>query len=285
MSCEHDCDRPPVFPSEIHNRPGLSHFGYRIGTYAKMRAHMLDRLAKEPALSGWTHFGPDEPGIALLEGTAIIGDILTFYQQLYGNETKLGTADWSESVADLIRITGYRPAPGLGGAALFALEIDGTDPVVVPAGFPFEAQLETQDAPSLFESTAAIEAYPAFNAFHLYRPRLGLQPIGRGAASLDIVRLGTAADLATRAEADLKEGDRVMILSGPFDPQEILVVSSVEEHLDRVTIHFDGAVQESHPAEVTAYKIGRTFRHFGADAPREFTTFRESPPKVHLHDA
>ena len=283
MSCEHDCDRPPIFPKNINNRPGLARYKYRIGTYTSMREHMLGQLVKRPGLTGWTHLRSDEPGIALLEGAATIGDILTFYQQFYGNETKLGTAEWSQSVRDLIRLTGYRPGPGLGGAALFALQVDGLLPVVVPAGFPFEAQLETQDAPSKFESTEAVEAYPAFNSFHLYRPRLGPQPIKKGAKSLDIARFGTARDLATRSEPDLKEGDRVIILSGLLDPQEILVVASVEVHLDRVTIHFDGALRQNHPAEVRAFKIGRTFRHFGADSAREFTTFHESPPSVSVH--
>jgi len=278
MSCEHDCSNPPVFPIDIHNRPGLSRFEYRIGTYPSMRTHMLDQLVKHPALVGWSHLGSDEPAIALLEGVATLGDILTFYQQFYGNETKLGTAAWSQSIRDLIRLTGYRPAPGLGGTALFALQVDNPLPVIVPAGFPFEAQLLTQDAPSRFESTAPLKAYGAFNAFHLYRPRLGLQPIRKGATSLDIARFGSARDLATRAEPDLQQGDRIMILTGPFDAHEILVVDSVDVHLDRVTIHFDGALQQNHPAEVRAFKIGRTFRHFGADAPREFTTFRENSP-------
>jgi hypothetical protein len=286
MSCEHDCDRPPAFPIDIANRPGLTHVRYRLGAYARMRAHMRDRLVKAPALAGWTHLGADEPGIALLEGTALIGDILTFYQELYGNETWLATARWPDNVADLVRLTGYRPAPGLGGAAVFALAVEGETPVLVPAGFPIEAQLEGFEAPSKFETEAAIEAFPAFNAFHLYRPRLGLQPIAKGATSLDVVKLGGATDLATRmtAEDEIGAGDRIMILSGPFDPHEILVVAAVETRLDRVTLHFEGAVQESHPAEVTAFKIGRTFRHYGADAPGTFTTFRESPPKVSVHD-
>ncbi|MEM8699972.1 MAG: hypothetical protein AAGF44_12420, partial [Pseudomonadota bacterium] len=110
MSCEHDCDRPDIFPLDIENRPGLAAFRYRIGTYARMRAHMLDRLTKSEPLQGWSHLSPDEPGIALLEGAALVGDILSFYQQLYANETKLATAAWDDTLRDLVRLTGYRPA-------------------------------------------------------------------------------------------------------------------------------------------------------------------------------
>ena len=281
MSCEHDCDRPALFPAPIRNRPGLSHFRYRIGDYATMRGHMLDRLVKAPALAGWTHLGPDEPGIALLEGAALLGDILTFYQELYANETKLPTAAWQDSIFNLVRLTGYRPAPGLGGAATFALDVAET--TIVPAGFAFQAQLDGFEKPSIFESTAAIEALPAFGAFHLYRRRKGLQPI-KGATSLDIVKLGGRTDLATRADHGIKAGDRVLILSGPLDPYEIVVVKDTVEHLDRVTLNLEGIVQEDHPAEVTAFRIGRSFRHFGADAPREFATYRDDPPKTTMHD-
>ena len=280
MSCDHDCDRPLRFPAEISNRPGLARFRYRIGDYASMRAHMLDQLVKAPALAGWTHLGSDEPGIALLEGTALVGDILTFYQELYCNETKLPTAAWQESVFDLVRLTGYRPAPGLGGVTVFALEVD--EKVVVPAGFAFQARLEGFDQPSLFESKAAIQAFPAFGAFHLYGRRQGQQPI-KGATSLDIHKLGGRDDLVTRRDHGIEAGDRLLIMSGPFDPHEILVVAETEEHLDRVTLHLEGRVQENHPSEVTAFKIGRTFRHFGADAPRRFTTFEDNPPKSTQH--
>ena len=43
-------------------------------------------------LAHWTHREPDDPGIALLEVGAVLGDILTFYQELYANEAYLRTA-------------------------------------------------------------------------------------------------------------------------------------------------------------------------------------------------
>lgn len=284
MSCEHDCDRPPRFPAVISNRSGLRHFAYRIGDYASMRAHMLDRLVKAPALAGWTHLKADDPGIALLEGAALLADVLTFYQELYANETKLATAHWEENVFDLVRLTGYRPAPGLGGHAVFALELRGEAPVTVPAGFAFQALLEGADKPAIFETSAVLEAWPGLGHFHFYRRREGLQAIVPGTTALDIVRLGNSTALATRAEHGIQAGDRILMLSGPYDPYEIVVVKETEQHLDRVTLHLEGAVQENHPAEVTAYRLGRSFRHYGADAAREFFTFREDPPKTFRHN-
>src|SRR5262249_60823208 len=87
-----------------------------------------------------THPTPDAPGIALIEGAAIVGDTLTFYQQLYANEAFLRPARWRDSVADLVKLPGYRLAPGLGGHARFALAVKGDRPVAVPAGTRFQAQ-------------------------------------------------------------------------------------------------------------------------------------------------
>src|SRR4051812_32141425 len=126
--CNNYCAAVPDFPRLITNRWGLGHIQYRIGSYGDMMAAMLDGLNKDPVLSGWTHRAPDDPGIALLESAAVLGDILTFYQELYANEAYLRTARWRESVSDLVRLLGYRLSPGLGGRATFAFLLRGSQP-------------------------------------------------------------------------------------------------------------------------------------------------------------
>jgi hypothetical protein len=88
--CPNDCSEPERFPQRPFNRPGLDRIRRRIGTYTTLRDFLLRRLNGEPTLAAWTHRGADDPGIALLEGAAILGDILTFYQELYANEACLG---------------------------------------------------------------------------------------------------------------------------------------------------------------------------------------------------
>ncbi|HEY8973278.1 MAG TPA: hypothetical protein VIN75_03610, partial [Burkholderiaceae bacterium] len=117
MSCDNDCTRPDRFPKTIENRPGLTTLDTRIGSYADLRRHMLRRVDEHPALAAWTHRLPDDPGIALIEAAAEVGDILSFYQDLYANEAYLGTAKWRDSVGLLVRLLGYRLAPGTGGRA------------------------------------------------------------------------------------------------------------------------------------------------------------------------
>ena len=167
--CRNDCLEPLRFPVDIFNRPALPHIKYRIGSYAEIREALLRNLDKTPSLSHWTHRGADDPGIALLEGAAILGDILTFYQELYANEAFLRTAEWRESISDLVRLLGYRLSPGLGGNATFAFEIKGEQPVTVPAGFPVKAEVAGLSKPADFETTEQIIAYPWLSNFHLYR--------------------------------------------------------------------------------------------------------------------
>src|SRR5207237_10389471 len=114
---------------------------YRLGSYADIREALLRNLDRTPGLSQWTHRGADDPGIALLEGASILGDILTFYQELYANEAYLRTAQWRDSIADLVRLLGYRLSPGLGGNASFAISVNGDVPVAVPAAFPIKLDL------------------------------------------------------------------------------------------------------------------------------------------------
>ena len=294
MSCVHDCDRLPVFPKTIYNRPALPRVGYRIGRYPEMRAHMLDRLVKQPALLGWSHLAADEPGIALLEGAAIVGDVLTFYQELYFNEFLLRTAKWRESVAALVQLLGYRLAPGIGGEALLAVGIDGDRPVTVPAGFPFKAQLDGADKPAELESVEERICHPHLGRFRLYRRRLAGQSIASGLARLEIAAVAGATDLASRSAVELSPGDRIMLVppSQMFDVTgtplttqqraEILVVKEVATSLDRVTITFEGTLRVARGTTVTAYAIGRTFSHFGAAAPVMTTRLEGTPPEVTL---
>lgn len=287
MSCDHDCTQPPVFPAAIFNRPGLDRIGYRVGDYARFREHGLARLDAKLALAGWTHRGADDPGIALLECGAIAGELLAFYQELYANELYLRTADWRETVGRLVALTGYRLAPGLGGTTAFALSISGDAPVTVPAGFPFKADLEALDSPARFEAVEEVVAYPWLNRLSLYRRRNGPVTIARGDRVLELQAVGGETALSKRQALVLSSGDRIMLVpdssvfeaGGGGNPtqqrSETLVVERVETVLDRIRIHFQGAVTIDRGATVRAYKVGRSFRHFGHNAPIRIAALNE----------
>jgi hypothetical protein len=276
MSCKHDCPTPPLFPKLIFNRPALKRIDYRIGNYADVRAHLLDQLNKQSALSAWTHRGTDDPGIALLEAGAIVADILTFYQSHYANETYLRTAQWSQSIADLVRLTGYRLSPGVAGEATFALAIKGLLPVTVPMGFGLKAQIEGIDKPVEFETRASLDAAPALSEFYLYRPRI-TPPITNGLSVLRVSHL----------EIDLKADDRLLLgvpVGGSSNPSrlsntQIVVIEEVWESFGRRYIRLKTPiVRNTSIASLRAYKLGETLRHFGHNAPATIATVVDGTP-------
>ncbi|MGH8638772.1 MAG: hypothetical protein ACREUZ_16665, partial [Burkholderiales bacterium] len=292
MSCQHACATPPAFPRKIFNRPALDSIDYRIGMYAEMRDYLLDQINKRPELSGWTHRQADDPGIAILEAGAIVADILTFYQELYANEAFLRPAKWQESVFDLVRLTGYRPAPGVGGIATFAVTAKGDSAITVPRGFGFKVKLEGSDQQAEFETTKDVTAYPHLGLFSVYRPRLSSANINPSVAAnqLELAAVNGSTIAAELSALEIEPGDRVMLTPpaqmwddtgtaySTQDRAEILVVKQVDRLLDRTLITFEGKLTQARGPQVDAYIIDRTFRHFGHNAPPQTTTLSGNPP-------
>ncbi|MBW4671115.1 MAG: hypothetical protein KME60_27750 [Cyanomargarita calcarea GSE-NOS-MK-12-04C] len=267
VGCRNDCAESLTFPKQVKNRPGLTHIDYRIGSYADIREFLLRRLDREPLLAAWTHREADDPGIALLEGAAILGDILTFYQDLYANEAYLCTAKWRDSIDDLVRLLGYHLSPGIGGKATFAFGVKGSTPVVIPASFPVKAQLEGADKPIDFETIREFIAEPAFSQFNLYRPFVHPKITNNR---------NTFAVETAKLTLKLEKGDRLMLVKDPTESQtlrQIVVIAEVSEKLDCTEIAIEGSWQsgnvDSHA--MTAYKLGRSFRYFGYNAPPTVT--------------
>jgi hypothetical protein len=284
-ACDPLIDDPFLFPRRPANRPALARIGYRIGEYPDMVEAMLRHIDGEVALAGWTHRGADDPGIALIEAAAIVGDVLTFYQERYANEAYLRTALWRESVAGLVRLLGYRLSPGLGGHATLAVELKPTaGRVVVPAGFPFKADLEGQDQPAEFQTDAELVAWPHLSAFNLYRPRTYAASVAAGTDTLEVDRAGDSAALAAIAALGLAKGDRILLVpdapawttsaTAAFTAQassQVLKVAEVRQVHDRTILRFETAIDRAWSLPLTAYRLGRTWRHFGHAAPPTHT--------------
>jgi len=279
--CRNDCVEPLRFPKKADNRPGLSHIDYRIGAYADIREALLRNLDKTAILSPWTHRGADDPGIALLEGSAILGDILTFYQELYANEAYLRTAQWKESIADLVKLLGYRLSPGLGGSATFAFEIKGDKPVTIPSGFPLKAQVKGLESPADFETSDEATAYPWLSRFNLFRP-LETPSVTDSTTEFYI----QAPDqLTALSPVVIKPNDRLLIgdadsMTNPtkLSNAEIVIVDSISELHGMKVYKIKGKLKRSgNVPHVAAYKLGRMFHHFGSNGP---PTIVETPDKV-----
>jgi hypothetical protein len=286
------------FPRRVQNRPGLPRIAYRIGRYDDFVEAMIRRIDAAPELAAWTHRDPDDPGIALLQGAAILGDILSFYQEHYANEAFLRTAAWRESVAELVRLTGYRLAPGLGGRATLAFEVRGHSPVVIREGFPVKLELADIATPADFRTDAELTAWPHLGRFHLYRARHYGPAIPGGQARFELASSDGATDSPALEAVELKKGDRLLLIPEEnlgalivqafflgWDPvaqpmEEIVVVDKVERSLGRVIITLAGNLTHGWLNQCRAYRLGRSFRHFGAAAPMEVvqTNTTTTPP-------
>ena len=284
MACDPLIDDGFVFPHRANNRPALPRIGYRIGRYEDFVEAMLRHVDAAVPLSAWTHREPDDPAIALLQGAAILGDILSFYQEHYANEAYLRTAAWRESVADLVRLTGYRLAPGLGGHATFAFEVRGTQPVTIREGFPVKSDLRDVPDPADFQTEAELIAQPRIGRFNLYRQRIPNPTLAAGATTIELTAVNLATDSLSLAAFDLKPGDTLMLMpneamfttpgtaySSEQAPQ-LVKVAKVTPQIGRVLIELESGPAASWAAPVRAYRVGRSFRHFGHNAPPSVTT-------------
>ena len=175
------CEGPrKLTPVDTANRPGLSALNYRVGTHGTFFETMKARLAtmtvdgpgadgqtieKFQALRGLTTRNANDPSIALLDGWATVGDILTFYQERIANEGYLRTATERRSVLELARLVGYKLRPGVSATAYLAYLLDekATEPVEIPVGARSQSIPGPGETAQSFETSDPLTALSDWN--------------------------------------------------------------------------------------------------------------------------
>lgn len=152
-----------VTPRTLYNRPGLPAIDYRAGTHAGFLESMIARLANRPELTGYTTRDPSDPGIALLDCWALIGDIVTFYSERAANEGFLSTATLPDSLTRLGRLVNYQPRPAVGASGYLAFTMDPGAAGVIPAGTQARSVAAQNQLPQTFETAEAITARADWN--------------------------------------------------------------------------------------------------------------------------
>jgi uncharacterized phage protein gp47/JayE len=289
----------PVTPLPVSNRPALSAVGYRVGDYAAFRQAMLQAIPRVGAelagqlglpgspLAGWTTRRPDDLGIALLELWAVVGDILTFYQERIANEAYLRTALHRDSVRRLAAMLDYRPHPGVAADTVLAFTLEPGATVQVPVGLRAQSVPAQGQTPQTFETVEAIAADHLLNRVRLFPQPVLDNPLADGRTS----------GMLTARSAVPAPGDRLVLFPAkgqPFAAPEEKTIQAVESADGRTVLTWSPAVQHSgwstatpdpnHPLDpekqvpATARLVGyqRTFRVFGSDAPTSF--LRPIPP-------
>jgi hypothetical protein len=162
-------------PQGESNLPGLSAIACRTGTWASFKESMLARLSSSqyPALAGLKTRDDDDLSIAFLDATAVVLDILTFYQERLANESYLRTATQLYSLTQLSRLIGYQPSPGVAASTYVAFTLraatglppnPNTTAITIPAGTQVQSVPVQGQTPQAFQTSAAIFAKPDWNA-------------------------------------------------------------------------------------------------------------------------
>ena len=163
--------------------------------------HRPLRALKVTAGSNWV--------LGLLESWALVGQVLSFYQERIANEGFIASAIEELSVRELLRMVGYRPFPGTAGSALSAFLASGATgmPAVVdiPKGARIQGVPLGGQLPQIFETTASLGGHAEWNRMSAYVPRIPVAPPLEGS--------DTTVDLAGY-ETSLKPGDPLLLELG-----------------------------------------------------------------------
>ena len=236
-------------PQTTLNRAGLSAIAYRVAAYPQFYETLLARIAQsgQPSLRALKSREPDDFTIALLDAFSVMGDVLTFYTERYGNESYLRTATQRQSVRELANLVGYRMSPGVAASVYLAFTIDPTagaygtvltapvnaqvmpelvPSIIIPVGTQVQSIPGPGQTPQTFETIAQIFARAEWNAI---TPVL-TQP--------QTITAATTALLLSGSSSNLKKGDPILLVSA--GPVPITPITSVQN----VTVSADGKTTE-----------------------------------------
>ena len=209
----------PVTPLTQFNPPGLAAIRYRAGCYGDFFSSMLARLASRPELAGYTTRELDDPGIALLDCWALVGDIVTFYAERQANEGYLSTAVQADSLAMLGQLVSYQPRPAVGASGYLAFTMDPGAVGVIPAGSQARSVAGPNQLPQTFETAETIAARADWNqlAVRLSRPAALAPDTAAGYTQLTLVG----------AALGLQPGNRLVFDFGSAADPSVRVVTTV----------------------------------------------------------
>ncbi|GAC1499099.1 MAG: hypothetical protein NVS1B2_22630 [Vulcanimicrobiaceae bacterium] len=150
-------------------RPGLGSLAYRIGTHGSFFRTMLDRVNVE--LPPLTTRDTNDPSIALLDGWALIGDVLAFYQERIANEGFLRTATEKRSLVELAKLVGYVPRPGVAASVFLAYTLDKGSDVTLAPGSRIQSVPGPGEMPQTFETSDPLAARDVWNVLGMRKTR------------------------------------------------------------------------------------------------------------------
>jgi predicted phage baseplate assembly protein len=225
-------------PMPTANRAGRDALSYRVGTHGSFFATMKARLplvtvdapgddgqtieTYQP-LTGLTTRDSSDPSIALLDGWATAGDVLTFYSERIANEGYLRTATERRSILELANLVGYKLRPGVASTVYLAytLEDEQSESVEIPIGSRSQSVPGPDELPQAFETSEKLIARTAWNDI---KSRMSRPQDITLANAMSIERIFIAG-----TTSGLEMGDKLLLVFDPQgEPSVVRTVASVD---------------------------------------------------------
>jgi hypothetical protein len=253
------CEGSPE-PQVVSNRAGLPSISYRVDDFTGFRRALLQPLPDEQSLGLWDP-APGDLGLQMLEWWAYLGDILTFYNERIANESYLGTAQLASSVAGLVNLLGYAPAPGraaTGQVAAIRTTTRPSEPLVIPAGMQI-ASTATPGVPAQTFEVSSASSFPGPSDVAATLPPNPALPVTSSNNPASVLLAGKVTGV--------KPGDRLVLVtttwSGGDDNWSLVTVLSVDPQPDpgtgtvNTSVTFTGAaVWGTTPAAASSSDAG-----------------------------
>ncbi|MGA7803989.1 putative baseplate assembly protein [Bradyrhizobium sp.] len=287
-------------PARRDNAAGLAAIAYRAGTWNSFKESMLARLSSAdfPALAPLRTRSDDDFVPAIIDATAMMLDVLTFYQERLANESYLRTAGQQRSLTELSRLIGYQPAPGVSASTYLAFSFKSTPgqpppdpaaaPIVIPQGTQVQSVPAQGQSPQTFETAADIPAKPDWSALQV-QTGVAWNPRRSG----EIYLSGTTTQL--------QPGDSLLVLgeerdnwiddkktSHPSGQWDVVVINTVQadkiRNLTRVGLGAPLAHDSGAASDFTTTSTARVFAFrqkaalFGHNAPDASLFVKASNP-------
>ncbi len=226
------CPPPSGSSDAPSNPPGLSQIDYRAGRFADFRQALLRSIPGEQAIGDWRPAAGDL-GLQVLEWWAYLADVLTFYNERIANESYLRTATRPESVADLVALLGYEPAPGMAATGLLAAIRKAGHPAE-PLALPAQMRLSSVATPGIAAQTFEVAQAAAFSGPSSVPVTLPPDP------ALPLGAQGSPASVLLAGRVNgVKAGDELLLVdrsfSGSDDHWSLVTVGAVTTQPDPAT--------------------------------------------------
>jgi Baseplate J-like protein len=197
-----------VDPQAVTNPPGLSAISDRVNDFAGFREALLQPLPGEQAIGSWRPV-PGDLGLQVLEWWAYVADVLSFYNERHANESYLRTATRASSVANLVALLGYQPAPGIAASGMLAALGKARapqEPLVIPAGM----QVSSVASPGTPSQTFEVDKAASFTGPSTLAAALPAD------TTLQVADDGTLPVLLAGRVTSIKPGDQLLLLANDY---------------------------------------------------------------------